>query len=269
MRGKAIEQQQRVEIEEILERLAKPVTEVDLAHDITKLLNSLGRKVDRIKLAHHLAAELAPRFVHKSNDLQRLVTYRPQELAALVQSVFPDEIQREILPMINAQKKKHGKITTKNERLRQNKRAKNRYELLKRNHIPEPGLIERDFSKKPILLSLDPSPPTGPWLDEIFRGGSVKMCGNIHSLQSLFGLSRKILSAGKPAIQRGRETFYNYENVLTCMDVLLKDAGPSARWLPNPAVRRTVLTGILFRAEQQARVEIHKAFEKTLLPYLN
>ncbi len=61
MRGPAIEREELVEIQEILQQLAQPVSKAYLAQEITKLLNSLRGKVDRIELAQRLAADLAPR----------------------------------------------------------------------------------------------------------------------------------------------------------------------------------------------------------------
>ncbi len=120
-----------------------------------------------------------------------------------------------------------------------------------------------------LMLSLDPAPPTGPCLDEIFRGGRYKMSGAVDSLQWLFGLRRKRLSMARPALRRARKIFYDYRGVLACMDALLKNTGPNAFWLPDPDRRQTVLTGVLFRARQEAKPTIRRRFEKTLLPHLN
>ncbi len=269
MRGPAIEREELVEIQETLQQLAQPVSKAYLAQEITKLLNSFGGKVDRIELAQRLAAELAPRFMHKSNRLQKLIKYRPQELAALTQSAFIDEVHKEIMPMLMARKKTRAKIRTEEERLRRNKRAKNRYERHKRSYVRTPGAIERDFSIRSALLSLHPDPPTGPCLDEIFHGGRYKMCGSIDSLQWLFGLGRKRLVMAGPPIREGREIFYNYRGVLACMDALLKQTGSNAYWLPDPDRRKIILTGVLFRARKEATPQIRKAFEETLHPFLN
>ena len=94
------------------------------------------------------------------------------------------------------------------------------------------------------------------------------MCDDMYSLQSLFGLSRKKLAAA-PKIRRGRETFYDYRAILRCMEGLLKHTGEDAAWLSDPTRRRTVLTGVLFRAKKEAKPKIADAFAEKLLPYLH
>ena len=216
-----------------------------------------------------MAKDLVSRFTTKSEALEKLIKYRPKELANLVNQAAWDDIKAEVLPIIEAQKKVRPKIKTQRERLRRNKSAKNRYEQLARNYVTEIGAIERDFSTKLPLLSLHPGPPTGPCLDEIFNGGRYKMSGAVDSLQWLFGLRRKSLSMAGPGIREGRETFYDYRGVLACMDALLKRTGSNASWLADARRRQTVLAGVLFRAEQEATPEIFQAFSKTLLHHLS
>jgi hypothetical protein len=266
-------QEDRLAIQQKLQwRLAKNVSVADLVDVIARLLKSFGKRVKVEVVARGLADELAPRFTQKSNELQRLIKYRPKQLSALADSALWDELQREVIPVVMAQKKSRVKITTEEERIRRTKIAKNRYEHIRRSRVTTPGWIERNFAEQSGSFLLDPYhrlPPTGPCLDEIFHGGTVKMYDDIYSLQSLFGLGRKKLSAAGSGIPRGRETFYGYCAVLACMDALLKQTGSGAHWLPAPARRRTVLTGILFRARQEATPKIREAFERTLVPHLN
>lgn len=263
-------------IRQELERsLAPPITTVQLAYEIAMLLKSFGKKVDPRLPAQRLAEHVASRFTCKSEAIQRLIQYRPKELANLVhqaanlaRQAAREDFERRFLPMIAAQKKVRRKINTQEERLLRSKQAKNRYEHLERSYIRKPGAIEREFSARSGLASLYPLPITGPCLDEIFHGGTCKMSGAVDSLQWLFGLSRKKLSMAKPPITKGREISYDYRAVLACMEALLKQAGPNAYWLPDPARRQIVLTGILFRARQEARPRIREAFERKLVPYL-
>jgi len=264
-----VEEDQDAIQRELQQSLATPVSSADLAHKIGTLLASLGKRVDIRVVAQRLAEDLASRFTHKSAPLQRLIKYRPKELATLADLAAWDEVKTEALPIIEAKPKIRSKIKSAEERLRRNKRAKNRYEHVERNYVTKIGAIERDFSTKSALLSLDPAPPTGPCLDEIFRGGRYKMSGAVDSLQWLFGLRRKRLSMARPALRRARKIFYDYRGVLACMDALLKNTGPNAFWLPDPDRRQTVLTGVLFRARQEAKPTIRRRFEKTLLPHLN
>jgi hypothetical protein len=261
--------------QELQQSLTKPITTADLAHEIARLLTSVRGKVDPRVVAQRLAKDLASRFTYKSEALEKSIKYRPKELANLVNQAANlahqaawDDIKTKVLPMIAAQKKVRRKVKTQEERARRSKHAKNRYEHVERSYISKPGAIEREFSARSALLSLYPLPVTGPCLDKIFHGGRYKMSGAVDSLQWLFGLSRKKLSMARPAIKKGRENFYGYRAVLACMEALLKQAGPNAYWLPDPARRQTVLTGVVFRARREAKPRIRKAFERKLLLYL-
>jgi len=262
--------------QELQRSLATPITTVQLAHEIATLLKSFRTKIDPRVVAQRLAEDLASRFTHKSEALQRLIQYRPKELANLTHQAANlahqaawEDIKRIVLPMIAAQKNVRRKIDTQEERARRSKQAKNRYEHLQRSYISKLGAIEREFSAPSGVGSLYPLPLpfTGPCLDEIFRGGGYKMSGTVDSLQWLFGLSRKKLSMARPPIKGGREIFYDYRGILACMDALLKQTGPNADWLSDPSRRETVLTGVIFRARREAKRRIRRAFEKKLLPY--
>ena len=162
----------RLSIQEDLQnRLAKNVSVPVLAAEITRLLKLLGKHPGRVeRVAQYLAEKLAPRFAHKSEALQTLIKYRWKELTDWADLAAWEEVKAKALPIIEAQKKVRPKIKTQRERLRRNKRAKNRYEHLVRNYVPKIGAIERDFSSRSALLSLDPAPPIGLCLDEIFHG---------------------------------------------------------------------------------------------------
>jgi hypothetical protein len=269
-KSRKFDQEDQLAIRQELEQaLAKNVSVPVLAREITRLLKSLGRQPGTAeRVACYLAEKLAPRFTRKSQALQTLIKDRWKELSEWVDLAAWEEVKAKALPIIEAQKKVRRKIKTQIERLRRNKRAKNRYERRERNYVTKPGAIERDFSRRSALSLLENAPPTGPCLDGIFNGGRVKMSGIGDSLQRLFGLSRKRLSMARPALRRGREIFYDYWAVLACMDALLKQTGANAYWLADAALRQTVLNGILFRARQIAKPRIRKKFEKTLLPYV-
>jgi hypothetical protein len=170
--------------------LAEPINEAHLAEEIAALLASTGRTIDRRVLARRLAQAFASRFTHKSNQLQELIKYRPEELSVLKDAAVWDQIRTEVLPMIQQQKKRPAKLQTEEERRRRIKRAKNSYERFERSRIITPGYIEYEFA--------DSGPRTGPCLDKIFHGGQAQMCGQGDSLQNLFGLSRKKLSMAAP-----------------------------------------------------------------------
>jgi hypothetical protein len=261
MRDPVVQRVDRLKVQQELQRsLAKPINRAELAAEIATLVTSLGRKVDIGLLTQRLAADLASRFTHKSNELETIIKYRPEELSALAHAVGWNQIQTEVLPMIERQKKSRAKIKTEEERVRRIKAAKNLYERLERNRVTTPGHIEHEFCGS--------RPRTGPCLDKIFQGGRAQMCGPGDSLQNLFGLSRKRLSMAAPPIHRGREILYDYRGVLACMAALLKQTGSNANWLPDPDRRRIVLTGVLFRAKQEASDKILRAFEKRLSPHL-
>lgn len=262
--------------QKLQQSLAPPIGTAQLSYEIATLLKSFGRKIDPRVAAQRLAEHVASRFTYKSEALEKLLSYRPKELANLVHEAEGlahqaawEEIKAKVLPMIEAQKKVRRKITTQEERARRSKQAKNRYEHFERRYISKPGTIEREFSADSALLSLYPLPVTGACLDKIFQGGHAQMCGTGDSLQNLFGLSRKRLSMAKPLIRRGRQTFYDYRAVVACMTALLKQSPQNAYWIRDPARRRRVVNGILLRARQKATAKIRKAFEATLLPYLS
>ena len=154
--------------QDLQDRLAKNVSAPVLAAEITRLLKLLGKHPGSFeRVAQYLAEKLAPRFAHKSEVLQTLIKDRWKELTDWADLAALEEVKA----IIEAQKKVRPKIKTQRERLRRNKIAKNRYEHRERNYITKIGAIERDFSSKSALLSLDPAPPTGLCLDEIFHGG--------------------------------------------------------------------------------------------------
>lgn len=260
--------------EELRRRLLRRVGVRDLADEITDLLKAQGRKPGtREKVGAYLASELISKFATPNHDIEQLIEKRPRQLSAILDEILLEEIQQIIRanPPVLKAKTRRAKIATDEQRKKRTKAAKNRYERRRRIQYIGRGLIEQQFGEaSPFSLTglLEQLPPSGPCLDDIFRGSRVKMCRDIYSLQSLFGLSRKKLAA-TPKIRRGRETFYDYRAVLHCMDALLKQSGERAAWLPDPERRRTVLTGILFRAKQEAQPKIADAFAKTLVPYLH
>jgi hypothetical protein len=260
--------------EELRGRLLRTIGVRDLADEITCLLKARGRKPGTQEtVAVYLASELISKFAQPNREVERLIENRSRQVDAMLGEIVWEEVQQFIKanPKILQAKARRAKIATDEERTKRTKEAKNRYEHRRRIRYIGRGSVEQQFGEtSPFSLAglLEQLPPWGPCLDNIFRGGRVKMCDVMDSLQSLFGLSRKKLAAA-PKIRRGRETFYDYRAVLHCMDTLLKQSGERAAWLPDPERRRTVLAGILFRAKQEAEPKIADAFAKTLLPYLN
>jgi hypothetical protein len=260
--------------QELRARLLPNINVRDLSYAITDFLKARGKKPGtQEKVAIELASELIPKFAQPNRDVERLIENRPRQLHAMLREIVWEEIQQFIKanPQILQAKASRAKIATDEERTRRTKAAKNRYEQRRRTRYVGHGLIEQQFGDtSPFSFGglLEQTPRWGPCLDDIFHGGTVKMCDDMYSLQSLFGLSRKQL-VGKPGIRRGREVFYDYQSVLNRMDKLLKQSGERAAWLRDAERRRTVLTGILFRAQQEAEPKIADAFAKTLLPYLN
>ena len=260
--------------EELRRELLPAISLRELAAEITDLLKLLGRKPGTPEeVGAALARKLISRFARPNRKIEQLIDHRPRQLHAMLGEIVWDEIQQLIKanPQILHAKAPRAKIATDEERTKRTKAAKNRYEHLRRTRYIGRGSIEQQFGEtSPFSLGglLEQSPPWGPCLDDIFRGGRVKMCDGRYSLQSLFGVSRKKLAAA-PKIRRGRETFYDYRAVLDCMDTLLKQSGERAAWLPDQERRRTVLTGIFFRAKQEATPKIADAFAKILLPHLN
>jgi hypothetical protein len=256
---------------ELQERLAPQVAINELSDEIIKLLRTIDTKITRETLAVKLARDLTKKFRFlKSRELERLIANRPVELETLLGLSRRDDYQRAAEWVSKA--KRRAKITNDEERIRRTKAAKNWYERRRRSHVTSPGWIERDFAERPRSRLLDSHQihvPTGPCLDQIFHGGAIKTYDEMYSLTSLFGLSRKKLSAAGPPIRRGRESFYDYRAVLRCMVALLKQTGPDAPWLPDAIQRRIVLICILLRARQEATPKIREAFDKKLVPYLN
>jgi hypothetical protein len=66
--------------------------------------------------------------MQKSNELLRLIKYRPEQLSDLTDSALRDELERELIPVLRARKKSRKKIITQEKRTRRTKAAKNRYE---------------------------------------------------------------------------------------------------------------------------------------------
>ncbi len=258
---------------ELRERLAPQVGIRQVAEEIAKLLGTV-KKITRETLALELARRLAKKFRFlASQELERLITNRPSELGTRLEASKWDDYQQLTEWISKAPKpKRRAKITSEKERIHRTKAAKNWHERLRRSYVTTPGWIERQFAERPHSVLLGPYnslPPTGPCLDDVFHRGAIQMCNGDYSLQSLFGLRRKKLTAAGKGNRRGREIFYDYRDVLACMDALLKQTGSNAYWLPDPDRRQTVLTGILFRARQEAKPTIRRRFEKTLVPHLN
>ncbi|MEP6698848.1 MAG: hypothetical protein ABJB09_03880, partial [Verrucomicrobiota bacterium] len=131
--------------------------------------------------------------------------------------------------------------------------------------IQQLGGIEQEFGSASLYSLANPSePPWGFCLDRLFAGGAVAMSTGSDSLQSLFRVSRKSLPAVLPRSRDGRAILYDYRALLISMHVLLS----SNRWLSDPGRRKTVLSGVVWRAMKVASPDIAAAVDSTLAPFL-
>ena len=255
-------------------RLAKPVTVEQLAGKIALVLKALGKKPHkRETVARGIASELAPQFRHPSNALERLIANRPAELAAALEASYIDDLRlfAETLSNSPKPKKTRAKQLTEEERRRNRKANKNRYERTKRQRFGrrEVGLIEQEFAIGVRRFSLtDPlnkAAPTGPCLDTLLNLGEVPMSGDLYSLKYLFEVDRHNLPKSLPHVRRGRHIFYDIRALVKCITALLE----SERWLPDPDRRKLVLSGIIQRAKDfGAGPKLATILEQIFRPYL-
>src|SRR5207248_8484696 len=114
------------------------------------------------------------------------------------------------------------------------------------------------------------SPPTGPCLDDLLKGGEVKMSAGLYCLESLFGVDRHQFPKTLPCSRRGRQVFYDLPAVINCMLSLLDGSTPGRRWLPEVVLRKRVLTGIIQRVRDVCPdPKLADILNETLQPYLS
>lgn len=141
-----------------------------------------------------------------------------------------------------------------------------------------PGLIAEQFGGEPSILGGSPflgdflplTEAGGPCLDAIWKNGKVKMGVGDCNLMELFGKERhKFKGLTIDMETDGRERFYGYRSVVKIADSLLRDVRQTHAWLPEPAIRATVLGRIKQRMETvEVLPEIKAAFDRLLAKYL-
>jgi len=252
-------------------RLFKQVPQAELESGVLEYLNQLG---DRLPVKQILARRLAQYFRQNwppinAKALEELIQRRPEELHHVLQSIDSEDnasLSKLILALPRT-KPKRIKPANETQRQRNRRRAKNQYDYGRRYRRRGAGLIEREFGERGSALF--PSlPPGGPCLDELFRGGEVKMAGDLYCMQDLFGMDRHKAPKNLPFVRRGRQRNYNLHSVLQCMRRSLADTRPSHGWLPDPKKRQTVLTGVIARARSVAPQETQTAVLNALKPFL-
>ena len=231
-------------------RLAKPISIEQLSNELVGILKALGKKPGTAEVvARCVASKLAARFRHPSKDLERLIANRPAELAAVLEASFIDDLRLLAQTLSNSPKPKktRAKPLTEEERRRNRKASKNRYERGKRQRCDRRkiGRIEKEFTVGvrafPLTDPLSKEAPTGPCLDTLSNFGEVPMSGSVDSLESLFGVDRHSLPKSLPRFRIGQRIFYEIGALVKCITTLLE----SGRWLPDPD-RRKLAAGAQF-----------------------
>jgi hypothetical protein len=223
-------------------RLIKRVNVDQLARDITQILKPLGKKPGTPEtVARRVAAVLAPRFMHVSSDLERLIVNRPGQLAAALDGSDFEEYKKlaEIVSKFPILKRTRVKQLTEEQKQRNVKASKNRYERRKRRRYNrlEVGLIEEEFGTHRFPSLFPNAAPTGPCLDTLLNYGGVSMSRGADSLERLFGIDRHKLPKSLPRFRHGRRLFYDLRAVLECIHELLE----TGRWLVEVERRKLVI----------------------------
>ena len=255
-------------------RLARPISVEQLANELARILKDLGTKpVTPEMVASCIASKLAPRFRHPSQDLERLIANRPAELAAALEASFIDDLKLLAQTLSNSPKPKkpRAKPLTEEERRRNRKASKNRYERRERQRSDrrKVGRIEQEFTigvrAFPLTDPLNKEAPTGPCLDTLLNFGEVPMSGSVDSLESLFGVNRHNLPKSLPHIRIGQRIFYEIGALVKCIMALLE----SGRWLQDPGRRKLALSGIIQRARDFGYgPKLATVLEQIFHPYL-
>jgi hypothetical protein len=250
-------------------RLIKRVDVDQLASDITQILKPLGKKPGTPEtVARRVATVLAPRFAHVSTDLDRLIANRPGELAAALDASDFEEYRKlaKIVSKFSIPKRTRSKQLTEEQKRKNVKASKNRYERRKRRRYNrlEVGLIEEEFGTHRFPSLFPDAAPTGPCLDTLLNYGGVPMSGGADSLERLFGIDRHKLTKSLPRFRRGRRFFYDLRAVLECIHELLE----TGRWLVEVERRKLVLSGIVKRANDIGKPKVPTLLETFFRQYL-
>jgi hypothetical protein len=255
-------------------QLGKPVSIDQLSSEITRILKTLGTMPGSYEtVAHHIATGLAPGFSHVSKALERLIANRPAELAAALEASEFDEYRKFAGTVLNSPKPKKTRTRepTEEEKRRNRRASKNRYERRKRQHFGfcEAGLIEQEFAiRKGTFLLSDPlnrQAPTGPCLDVLLNLGYVPMSGAAYCLESLLGMDRHNFPKSLPHVRRSRRIFYDICALVKCVMALVA----KGKWLPDGDRRKLVLSGIIQRARDVGQPPaLATVLEQTFRPYL-
>jgi hypothetical protein len=264
---------------ELRRRLAREIGTIEIAAEIYKVLKQIPKGHTREQVAFTLAQRLNCKWPSlRSPDLWLLIDRRPTELAAILDACDWDiffEIAKQFAKQARP-KSTRRKPTTDAERNRNRKISKNYYEKSRRKRWRDGGvgIIQEQFGLESSAISLlnpfDRSPPTGPCLDDLLKGGEVKMSGEMWSLETLFGVNRHRFPKSLPYVRRGRETYYDLRAFMKCLLSLLSCKAPHRAWLPDTDQRSRVLTGVIRRARDfGAGPELANILERMLRPYLN
>jgi len=206
--------------------------------------------------------------MHVNNDLERLIANRPGELAAALDGSDFEEYRKlaEIVSKFPIPKRTRAKQLTEEQKRRNVKASKNRYERRKRrrNRRLEVGRIEEEFGAQRFPSFFSYTEPTGPCLDTLFNYGGVPMSGGADSLERLFGVDRHKLPKSLPRFRRGRQILYDLRALLECIDELLG----SGRWPVKAERSKLVLDGIVNRANEIGKPKVASLLETFFRQYL-
>jgi hypothetical protein len=256
-------------------RLRPGVDLPTLAGELTNFLDKLlGKSARNLNTSNVVAGYLTRKYsiIHrKSGELDRLIAFHAEDLKDFLGAASIKDLQWILrtggeLPQLK--KKARAKPQTETQRAQLLKNAKNRYESLRRRY--RRGLIEKQFGTAPPLSALNPllsSRPTGPCLDILFSGGTVRMCGDMDSLENLLGVDRHRLPKSLPRKRSGRNVVYELDALIECMIRRLGDRDGGQKWLPEPRQRDLVVSGVVERARRYSP-ELAGMLAEKFRPYL-
>jgi len=257
----------------------------ELLDELEKLPNKYGSLSDRVRLLHQLA-ELQDR------EIEYLTQFR--EDWELIRAYYPEQLENLRAVCAAAQLQPFIEILLAGE----DPKKSWEYKRLRYKLPGGIGLIEYEFggageTEWRKLSSLSDMPYQPRCLDDIFKGGTVKMhdseghmffIGTTHripkpGLELLFGMHRNRFPKDLPRRETDRETLYDWHAVEKIMKALLSEKqtirekgsrGGSQRTLwPAPNRRVRVLQGIKDRMNNiSVPKHVKPAFLRIIRPYL-
>jgi len=239
---------------------------LDLLTDVRKAPGPVIRN-----LIVHLGA-LAVELEHENDslrgqlaDFQMVTQNRPKEIQELVEAAGMDEFLRSLCQLVESiktrrlAKKGQPEVLSPEQKRQRTKAAKSRYEERRLFDNYRRGLIEEQFAGPDEWSPIHgkPVPATGDCLDELLKGGHVKMSGSPNCMEDLFGVERHHFPPKVKGKEQGREQFYDDQAFLKIAEHLLN----AGKWLADPEKRARVLHGIQFRIEEggHRRVKVLQA----------